>query len=740
MNFSGQCYAGDSLLSFLIRCSHFLARCLLLNACLRGWHCEHACFHANDEIKMKFNHTRLSLAVAASLLSSTAAIADDAIEVITVQGDFEAVNLQKSANSVSVLTDIEAQLRGAQNLEEIVAKIPNVNFSAGSQRARYYQIRGIGERSQFREPINPSVGVIIDDIDFTGIGGVASLFDVAQTEVFRGPQGTRFGANALAGLISIHTNEPTDEFEGAVKLTAGNFNSYGAGLVLSGPATDKVKFRIAAEQYNSDGFINNLHLNRDDTNDRDELSINAKLAIEASEHLTVDLTLVKFDFNNGYDAFSLDNNRNTYSDQPGFDDQDTTAFAAKFNYTGFDSVDVETIVSTADNEIGYGYDEDWAFVGFHPDGYSSTDHYFRDRDIDTAEVRIKSKTPTEIWGSPTDWIVGVYAKQDDETLLRQYTFLDSDFNSNFESDNIAAFFQIDSQLSEQLNLVIGARFEGRDADYINSDGFVDSNNEDMIGGKVVLSYALDADSLVYGSINRGYKAGGFNTEGSLTDDLREFDAEFLWNYELGYKANLLDGDAYLRSALFFMDRTDVQVRTSQTNVRPDGSSEFISFLGNAASGKNYGIELEAGWQLTASLELYTAMAWLETEFNNFINAAGDNLSGRDQAHAPNYQFSLGLNYQLNDHWLFNLSTEGRDSFLFSDSHNTQSDSVVLVNGSVSYQQDDWNVRLWVRNAFDRDYQTRGFFFGNDPRDGYTARSFNQLGEPAVFGVTVNYQF
>ena len=71
----------------------------------------------------------------------------------------------------------------------------------------------------------------------------------------------------------------------------------------------------------------------------------------------------------------------------------------------------------------------------------------------------------------------------------------------------------------------------------------------MVGGKVVLSYQMDKNNLFYGSINRGYKAGGANTEGSLPANLREFSPEYLWNYELGYKVNLLDNQAYVRSAI-----------------------------------------------------------------------------------------------------------------------------------------------------------------------------------------------
>ena len=157
---------------------------------------------------------------------------DETIETITVTSDFRQQNLLKTPSALSVLTDIEIKQRNAQHLEELIAASPNVNFASGSQRARYYQIRGLGERSQFKEPINPSVGMIIDGVDFTGIGSIASLFDVQQAEIFRGPQGTRFGANALAGMINITTNAPTDEFEGAIKLDAGNYGSTGLGLAL----------------------------------------------------------------------------------------------------------------------------------------------------------------------------------------------------------------------------------------------------------------------------------------------------------------------------------------------------------------------------------------------------------------------------------------------------------------------------------------------------------------------------
>jgi outer membrane receptor protein involved in Fe transport len=724
---------------------------------------------------MTFSKSTTCIAITACLFNVAASAEEQLIndtnntknlETITVTSDFRQQSLQNTPASLSVLTDIEIKQRNAKHLEELVAVSPNVNFASGSQRARYYQIRGIGERSQFQEPINPSVGVIIDDVDFTGIGSVASLFDVQQAEIFRGPQGTRFGANAIAGMMNITTNEPTEDFEGAVQLGVGNYGSYDLGVALSGPASDSVNYRFAVNQLTSDGFIENVHLQRDDTNNRDELTIRGKLAIEASKDLTIDLAGFYFDFDNGYDAFSLDNSRETLSDQPGFDQQETAAFSAKFTYQGFDSATVLAIISNADSDLAYGYDEDWSYVGIsdpdvieNPDyaywEYSSTDHYYREKAVLTAELRAISNQGEEIFNGTTAWVAGVFYKQDDEDLLRQYTYADSDFISTNKSTSVAAYGQLDTQLSERWSLTSGLRIENYSADYINSNQFNDDISDTMVGGKLVVGFQQTADSFWYGSINRGYKAGGHNTDGTLPEDLRSFDPEYLTNYELGYKVALLDNSAFIRTAVFYMDRTDIQVKTSKTIERDDNSSEFISYLGNATSGSNYGIEIESAWQVNDAINLYGSLGLLETKFDEFVDDDGNSLSGAEQAHAPSYQFNVGINYQPTEEWLFNISVNGKDEYYFSDTRyyeyeegvfspipekDIKSEAIVLLNASISYLQDNWQVKLWGRNLTDKEYANRGFYFGNDPRDGYTPKQYTQLSEPLVFGASFDYQF
>jgi outer membrane receptor protein involved in Fe transport len=722
-------------------------------------------FHIFTYMRTKMTNKLSPIALAiSSFVFSQTTFADEApasdIEVITVKGDFREAGLQRITSAITLIAENEIERRHAQSLEEILALSPNVNFSSGSQRARYFQIRGIGERSQFSEPINPSVGVILDDIEFSGTASGASLYDVSQVEVFRGPQGTRFGSSALAGVINIRTNDPTDTFEGSVKASVGNFNSRALGLVLSGPAVDKVNYRLAVEKYESDGFINNLFLNRDDVNNRDELTVRGKVAIEATEDLSIDLSFVHINFDNGYDAFSLDQNRTTFSDKPGFDRQQTNAVSARFNYVGFEKFDLLTIASLARSNLGYAFDEDWSFGQYVDNfgvctpgteclaeggliGYTSFDNYTREKDNGTLELRAVSKVGAEIFNQSTSWVAGVYYKDESTDLDRIYTF-SSDFTSLFEAETVAAYAEFTTSFSDELTLTTGIRLEERKVDYANSNGLSLDPTDTIVGGKIVLSHQTD-NRLIYGSINRGYKAGGVNTDGTLSDEQRKFDPEFVINYEVGFKTTYFDGDVYLRAAAFYIDRKDIQVSISdQLPSTPGNPGEFISFISNASEGENLGIEIETGWQITDTVDVYASIGLLDTEYKSFSFQTEDgevSLSGREQAHAPSYQFNVGVNYYITDDLLLNVSSNGKDAFFFSDSHDEESEAFELLNASLTYTQDEWDVSLWGRNITDREYAVRGFFFANDARDSLSInRNYTQLGEPAVFGATFNYNF
>ncbi|MBT4494378.1 MAG: TonB-dependent receptor [Gammaproteobacteria bacterium] len=667
-------------------------------------------------------------------LSVTNALANT-IEEIVVTADLRQETTMHVASSLTVVTEEVIRSRAAQHFEDIIHSIPNVNYASGSNRARFFQIRGIGERSQFINPVNPSVGVLIDDVDFSGAGTVATMMDVKQVEVLRGPQGTRYGANALGGLINITTNAPTDTASLSFKATSGDYETKTYGLIANSPLGNSVNARLVVESHKSDGYIENDFIDRNDTNGRDEMTLRGRLAWQVSEDWHIDLTLAKIDIDNGYDAFSLDNNRHSLSDEPGFDKQDSTYFAIKSLWQ-LESMDVEVLVNSSESDLAYGYDEDWSFTGIHPWGYTSTDHYLRDRDTTSVELRLVSNLNSRIFFDSTDWVLGVYSLTSDESLTRQYTYLPADFGSDYDFDTLAVFGQIDTRLSDAWTLSTGLRLEQRDTSYNDSEAVEFSPTDSLWGGKIALEFVASDRALFYASVSRGYKAGGFNTDGSLDADLREFDEEYLIEYELGLKTMLVDDQVALQMAIFYDDRRDQQVKSSVVRVRDDESTEFIDYLGNAAEGTNRGLEVDLQWSVTDSLELAANAGWLDAEFDNFINEFGEDLSGRDQAHAPGYMYSLRSNWHRGP-WAVTISADSKDEFYFSDRHAVKSESYTLVNASISYTAANWRVSAWGRNLTDKDYFVRAFgSFGNDPRKFYVTEPYFQFGEPKIVGLTI----
>lgn len=666
--------------------------------------------------------------------------AQQVLEEILVTGEFRDTALDDVPASISVLSGEDFEDRSARHLEEMLALAPNVNTSAGSSRSRFFQIRGIGERGQFVEPLNPSVGLIVDGIDLSTAASAATLFDVEQVEIFRGPQGTRYGANALAGLINVRSRMPTDEFEAYAGLDVANYDAWTLSTAVSGPLGERVGGRLSAQQHRSNGFLDNTFLNTDDTNERDELSVRGKLLWQAGERLTVDALLGYVDLDNGYDAFSLDNDRFTRSDEPGRDAQESVFGGVNVSWDGPGGFSIEASAASAISDSVYGYDEDWTYVGFHPWGYSSTDYYLRDRETRTAELRVLSNESGRVFGGSGDWVFGLYALDSEADLRREYTFTAGPFESHFAIDRIALFGQLETALGSATTLTTGLRFERHRSDYADSAAVAFAPEDDLVGWRISIDRAWRDALMGYLTLSRGYKAGGFNTDGTLDADLRQYDPEELLNFELGLKGRFFDQRLAARLALFHMARDDVQIASSLTRVRSDGSTEFISFIGNAAEGTNRGFEAELVFAVNDRLDFSASIGLLDSKYQSFINAAGDNLDGREQAHAPGHQFALSARYVFADDWYARLGIEGRDAFYFSDSHNARSQSYEIVNAAVGFARGPWDIRIWGRNLTDEDSFVRGYFFGNDPRNAYVAQTYTQLGEPRRIGISLSHAF
>ncbi|WP_323846265.1 TonB-dependent receptor [Microbulbifer magnicolonia] len=686
------------------------------------------------------------------------------LEEITVTSELRDTSQLDLPASVSVLDKAAINARGASNLEQLLNLAPNVNFAAGASRGRFVQIRGIGERSQFIDPVNPSVGLIIDGIDFTGLGLSASTLDIEQAEILRGPQGTLYGANALAGLISMTSAAPTGEPLAKVSAEVAEYNGRTLSAVGSGALTDKLSYRIAARNQQSDGFIDNYHLDRSDTNKVDESVARGKLRYRASDDLQLDFAALYLEADNGYDAFSLYNTRETLSDQPGWDRQETLAGSLIARWSGSELFTLESTLSAANSDTEYGYDEDWTYVGFHPYEYSSTDNYLRDRDNLSADLRLLSTEASKLFSGRSSWVAGVYVRDESENLERNQGLQPNErFTSEFDTQNAAIYGQLRTEISAALALVTGLRFEQRDADYADSLAVAADKNENLWGGNVTLEYRTSDNTLVYGTVSRGYKAGGVNagiiSASASNPDIRrdqfEFDTEQMLNYELGLKGAWLENRLQAQLAAFYQDRSDVQAKQS---IFDPSDFSFDDYLTNAAGGNTSGLEVELNYLASESLRLFASAGWLNAEFENFVSTshvdarddwngialAPVDLDGRDLAHAPNYQFFTGTEYSFTPNLILRLEVEGKDAFYFSNSHDEKSTAYELLNARLTYLGENWELALWGRNLTDEDYYTRGFYFsnqfGNNPASDYAPEAYYQYGEPRVAGISGTYTF
>ena len=699
---------------------------------------------------MKTNHylataVLLTLAGAALAQSSQTTENTEKLDDLTVTADLRTnTTVREIATSIAVLDEDTLSQAGTQHFQDVMGLVPNLNWAGSTSRPRYFQIRGIGERSQYEGAPNPSVGFIIDDMDFTAIGGAATLFDLQQVEVLRGPQGTRYGANALAGLIYVQSQAPQFDDSYQLQTTVADEGTYAAGFSATGALgdSDKAAYRFAIHQFNSDGFRYNDFFNRNDTDQKDEFMSRGKISWQVSEDWHLDSTLMLVDINNGFDVWNPENTFTTHSDDLGIDDQRSIGMSVRNTWTGVEAFELISITALTDSKIQYFFDGDWGnddyWGEFAP--YDFTANNDRERDNLTQEFRLVSKPGARMFNDSTDWLTGVYfSRLDEDNQINEYYNGEvyRDLNSQFEATNVAVFGQLDTHLSEATVLTTGLRFEQRSSDYVDSTGLKLSPSDDMVGGQISINHTLNPQQNLYATISRGYKAGGFNLSLSLPEERRAYDPEYLLNYEIGLKAMLMDYRLSLNVSAFYSERQDMQISTS-VQEDPTDPLTFVYFTGNAAAGKNQGLEMDWLFQINRNLSLHGALGLLDATFSDYVTA-DSNFNGRKQAHAPDYSYHLGVTYMGDAGWFARADLNGSDGFYFSDSHDQKAQSRDLLNLKVGYQAEHWSVYAWGRNITDEKYAVRGFFFGLEPPN-YADTLYQHLGDPRHIGITAQFDF
>jgi len=774
---------------------------------------------------MKKTALALAVSLAVPALSMSGAQADErfVLEEVIVTAQKREQSLQDVPVSVSVVTGDTISKTGMANLDELSTHVPNLSIAEGSQTTTI-TMRGLG--SGINQGFEQSVGMFIDGIYAGRDRQFRSPFlDVAAVEVLRGPQGTLFGKNTIAGALNLTTAKPTEEFEASLRTSyEPEYDQYSVEGVISGGIAENLYGRLAVKQAESDGYIENTLTGRDGPSKvetvvrgtlvwepTDDLSITTKY--EAARH-DVGGEANVVDQSGGWDAlFSIAD--------PSYDGSDEYSRSAAKEYSDNDS---ESLTVTIDYDIG-----DYTLTSIT--GYSGYE-YVDQQDTDFSPLEVLTTTQEqdfEQWsqeirltsplGSKFDFITGLYYQTSDlehhrrldadigalaggvptfgtvnaapapvnganvADLLDAATFLAPPFVAGLTPTNKSAAiltsaaqglessrvadYQQDSEtwavfgqgtwhVQENLHLTLGLRYtkETKEAkrsliltDYRTETALNPANpldatkialqgaifgasNFDIKDDKSVenfspsfkAQYDLNDDVMLYASVSKAFKSGGFGETGSI--DKFNFDDEEALAFEVGGKMRIMDGRGSLNFALFHTNYEDLQV------------SAFVGdafVVDNAAEATSQGVEIDGVFRVTEALTMTASMAYLDATYDEFSNAsctmaqiqasggAGSScqqdLKGESLAFAPEWSANIGLNHianigdKLELHSNLNLNyvdeqylAQDLDKQALEESHVTVNARIALGN-----MDGNWELALVGKNLTDEEVRT----FAND---------------------------
>lgn len=697
--------------------------------------------------------------------SSTSILQESTYELpdLIVTGTLWDTPISDISSSVTLFSDSALKDRQATHFEDLISTIPNLTSNGGANRAQYFQIRGLGENSQFEgETPDLSVRFLIDDFDFTGIGGIATLFDVGQVEVIRGAQSSAYGVHASAGIIKLSTTKASINSANKFKLSLGDANStsfgYATGGTLGKESTAKTEYRLTYSQNKSDGFIENEFHGKNNTNQSKESFSLLKFSHKPTEVSNIHTSLVYADSNSSNDIWSLNNTQlKTQSDDIGEDNQCSKGISLRLNSNNIRNLSVTSITSLLNTDSLNSYDSDWGnylidenFALIGTSGFDGFMSVARDRKSFSQEIRADYLNDSANNSLFSKWTVGIFFHDLSESTDMDYldNFDESDGRgdvfSDYETQNISLFSQGETQLSPNSKIILGLRYEYQTVDFSSETinnvvysgtpsldaGSTVSTSDNLIGGSLTYQNELSDNYRLSLSYNHGYKAAGANTSSFRTINGTSpltFDTEKIDNYELGISYTNPSNTYRAKFNLFYLIRDNAQLRDSE------GSGGFFNyFTSNAGRAKHYGAEYNSQWHFKPSWTVETNLSLLKAKLDN---------SNRDLSNAPSYKYALLLKYAPQNAFYSNVSITGSDDFYEENGHDYKRDAFTVVNAAIGYKKQQWDISLWAKNLFDQNYSKRIFYFENyHPDDAYVPnqRLYTASADPVHYGITVNY--
>ena len=659
------------------------------------------------------------------------------LESITVTSEKREKDVQTIPSSVTVVDEAQIDDFEIKNTLDLASVVPNLYFlDVGDPMLAMVSMRGL---FQFYDIASP-VGIYVDDVSYSGLN--INLYDIERIEVLRGPQGTLYGRNSEAGVINIITKKPSSEWEGDVRLETGSFDTYGIKGAISGPVLkDKIGFKAALKYYESDGYFENQYDNSDDGGRQENLDGRLTFTVAPSGKLDLTLTADFQNYESKYAIFapldSEDLRKAVNVDCAGDASKDAGGVSLRGEYR-FEGMRLVSITSAHKEESIHNDDTD-----FTPVDLMNTENWEIDITSYTQELRLISDHPK----SSFQWLAGLFLLSEEKSNAYDMwmNFMNMGYGvpgetlyskSNTDRMDTALFGEMTYSFKGGLDLTLGLRYDREQVDFdyrqqpsgpmlamMGYSAYATSNDATFEAWlpKAALNYRLSEGIMPYFIISRGYTSGGFN---NYAEYGTPYDPEFSWNYELGTKTSWWDNKLRLNAALFYIDRTDMQVAV----ITRDGYSVYTD---NAAKASSKGVEVELTVRPMVGLELFANAAYTDTQYDSYTSGT-DVLDDNHTIYSPEYTLNLGATYRHSSGFYLSALYDHVGKVYF-DTANTKSQGDYGIFGAkIGYELERFDIYLYGKNLFDEEYVTRAF----EVSDVWYGRA----GTPQTFGVVIQARF
>ena len=656
---------------------------------------------------------------------------DPTVPEIIVTGERVERTIRQTASSVSVAgADEIEQLAGADRADKLLALLPNVQLGSGGEGPT---IRGQDTTGVLRDlpgflgGTRPRVTLQIDGrpVGYNEfVFGVAPLWDVARVEVFRSPQSTTQGRNSIAGAIFVETKKPSFDWEGGARLLGGNYDSWQASGVVSGPLVDgQIAFRVSGDLRRSrvSSEIGRRALGADPNRDSYG-QLRARLLIEPRNlpGARIDLTYA-----------------HSQSQAP-----QIVGVAAPFRdrrdpnaYYGVFGINVDSLTSIMNYQLASALSSRTTLSAGHsftqrfaPAGLGETTIAAKDF---SAETTLNWQT-----AGPVALLGGVNLHN---IRLKQFIDLSAAIGPGNYTDRqqaLGLFGEATLRPWPRLTITTGLRYQ---RDHQDRDGFlgtpafgVTTNYDRTFAAwlpKLSLAYKvsdnLTAGALVQRATNPGGTTINFETGAPI-----EFGAESLWNYELFVRGSLADGRVTLAGNVFYNDFSNAQRAQFRTFRVPGGGFANWALIANVPRSVSYGLEFELGWRIDPTLSLHAGVGMLKTKIVA-TSTPTDPILGKEFQRAPGLTASAAIDWHPVGPLRLSVQLRHNSAYFSNDANSTalRIDGSTTFDARAAYTLGPLTLSAYARNLFDSFHMTYLF----SPTSGTAA-------DPREFGLGVDARF